>query len=238
MSANTDPAAQGGPRVSVPPKALQHHHVISLIGDNGEPRLIVTRGLPGAGKTTAALAWVSSDPLRRARVGRDVLREHVYCTMPMLTPAGERELSDLQRLIVMHLLDSGRSVVVDDTNLPDAQITEWADLATALAAGFEVWDLRDVPLAECVARDLARAAAGGRLVGVITTMATTGRPTVTAEPDTTVTPPWEEHMTTTENPTAVPPDPYLDHARPKAAGRVLDGRTWDQYPTPHGGGRG
>jgi len=36
--------------------------------------LIVTRGLPGSGKTTAATAWVAEEPLRRARVERDEIR--------------------------------------------------------------------------------------------------------------------------------------------------------------------
>ena len=43
--------------------------------------LIVTRGLPGAGKTTRALRWVAEDPEHRARVGTDqiaaMLHPHV-----------------------------------------------------------------------------------------------------------------------------------------------------------------
>jgi hypothetical protein len=37
-------------------------------------KLVITRGLPGCGKTTRARAWVAEDPSRRVRVNRDDLR--------------------------------------------------------------------------------------------------------------------------------------------------------------------
>jgi len=126
--------------------------------------LIVTRGLPASGKTTKALAWVAGDPQHRARVGRDVLREHIYGVLPLLPAAGEAELTRLQEQIIRELL-LRRSVVVDDTNLPEQRITEWARVARRHRARLVVWDLRDIPLEVCIARDAARGAAGGRQVG-------------------------------------------------------------------------
>jgi predicted kinase len=32
------------------------------------PKLVITRGLPGSGKTTHAVAWVAEDPAHRARI--------------------------------------------------------------------------------------------------------------------------------------------------------------------------
>jgi hypothetical protein len=61
------------------------------------PTLIITRGLPAAGKTTRALRWVAEDPQRRARVGSDeiaaMLHPHVVADAgygPLLQSAPER----------------------------------------------------------------------------------------------------------------------------------------------------
>lgn len=127
--------------------------------------LIITRGLPGCGKTTRAVAWAEADRQHRARVGRDVLREHVFHTMPILDRAGEALLTEVQAGMVRTLLAGGRSVIVDDTNLPDVRMRNWADLASTAGAQFLVWDMRGVPISTCIERDAARGAAGGRLVG-------------------------------------------------------------------------
>ena len=135
-----------------------------LGGEGYAHELIVTRGLPGCGKSTQALAWVAGDPQHRARVGRDVLREHIFGVLPLLPAAGEVELTRLQEQLIRELLRT-RSVVVDDTNLPEQRITAWADLARRCRARLVVWDLREVALEVCIARDAARGAGGGRMVG-------------------------------------------------------------------------
>lgn len=127
--------------------------------------LIIPRGLPGSGKTTAAISWVLEDPEHRARVNRDALREHTYCVMPVLGPAGEESLTGLAHSMVSYLLSSGRSVVVDDTNLSDRRVEEWERVAARTGSEVVVWDFRDVDERTCVERDAARGAAGGRTVG-------------------------------------------------------------------------
>jgi hypothetical protein len=47
-------------------------------------------------------------------------------------------------------------VIVDDTNLRTTAVREWAQLAARFRATFEVHDLTEVPLAECIRRDAAR----------------------------------------------------------------------------------
>ena len=155
-----------------------------MMPDDPAVRLVVTRGLPGAGKTTRALTWLAGRPQHRARINRDVLREHVFATMPTLPGDGEHHVAVLQHRIVAELLQLGRSVVVDDTNLQDAVVEQWMQLARTLRVQFEVWDLRDIKVETCIERDAARAAAGGRLVGadVIRQIAARGAPTYATEP--------------------------------------------------------
>lgn len=128
--------------------------------------LILTRGLPGAGKTTRALAWLTEDPENRARVNRDDLRAGIFGqTWPgNLSRKGEVEVSSIQRRLVRHLLDAGRSVVVDNTHLNDPAVEYWRQTAVKYEVGFVVWDMRDVDVETCVARDLTRASEGGRWV--------------------------------------------------------------------------
>src|SRR4051794_24019414 len=81
--------------------------------------LVVTRGLPGAGKTTTALRWVAEDPKHRARVGSDQVAEMLH---PQALLGGGAAYGPLyaqrEQLIVNTaieaLLQSGIDVVCDD----------------------------------------------------------------------------------------------------------------------------
>lgn len=119
--------------------------------------LVVTIGLPGSGKSTAAAQWVAADPARRARVGRDGLRMTMHGPD---APHGERWLEDQVTLVqdaaILALLRAGISVAVDDTNFRQEYVQRLEDLAARAGARVEIWDFRDVPVEVCVARDAAR----------------------------------------------------------------------------------
>ena len=129
------------------------------------PILIVTRGLPASGKTTLALEKLRQEPERWARVNRDALREHTFGIMPMLSPAGEQNLTKVQTWMIRSLFQAGLNVVADDTNLPEARMKGWEEFARWNHAALEVWDLRDIPVETCLDRDRARIARGERGVG-------------------------------------------------------------------------
>jgi len=115
------------------------------------PRLIVTRGLPASGKTTFARKlqpWV-------VRVNRDALRTMLHGE-PLLTDRAEHQVTMASRALVATLLSAGVDVCVDDTNLPGRVIRDWAAMAHRHGAAFEVHDLTDVPVDECVRRDALR----------------------------------------------------------------------------------
>jgi predicted kinase len=129
------------------------------------PKLIITRGLPGSGKTTLAKAWVADDPIHRARVNRDDLRAmaHNSVFVPNATSPEGRQIVGTERAIqksrdalITTLLKTGMDVVVDDTGLPTRVCRELRRLAVLAGADFEVWDMTDVPLEECLARNATR----------------------------------------------------------------------------------
>lgn len=126
--------------------------------------LVITRGLPGSGKSTWARAWVQDGP-HRARVNRDDLRLNLFGVARGLDFAAEQAVTAAQRSAVESLLRTGWDVVVDDTHLRAKFARAWADLAAGLGARFEVRDFTDVPVEVCVRRDADRAAAGGPGVG-------------------------------------------------------------------------
>lgn len=125
---------------------------------DGRPVLIVTRGLPGSGKTTWATTWVAEQPARRARANRDDLRRMLHGRR-LGTAGQEAMVSTLQHQGVAQLLGAGISVVADDTNLTDTAIRTWQQIARTAGARLQIQDLTGVPVDECIARDATRPAA-------------------------------------------------------------------------------
>jgi tRNA uridine 5-carbamoylmethylation protein Kti12 len=116
-------------------------------------RLLITRGLPGSGKTTFARGLQP----RVVRVNRDDLRRMLHGRR-LYTPWAEGQVTAVQRTVVETLLRARADVIVDDTNLRSRTVRDWARLAASCEAGFEVHDFTDVPLDECLRRDGARPA--------------------------------------------------------------------------------
>jgi predicted kinase len=120
-----------------------------------QPLLVVTRGLPGCGKTTRARAWVAADPARRARVNRDDLRAMLHAGA-WRGGDTEEQIVAVRNAAIGTLLRHGVDVVCDDTNLPRRTVRDLGALAARHGARLQVWDMTDVPVEVCVARDAAR----------------------------------------------------------------------------------
>lgn len=116
--------------------------------------LVITIGLPGSGKTTRARNWVARDPQRRVRVNRDDIRAMMHGGR-LGTQAQEAQVTIAQHAAVAALLSAG-DVVVDDTNLHPEHVAALRRLAKRARADFRVWDMRDVPVGVCIARDRGR----------------------------------------------------------------------------------
>lgn len=114
-------------------------------------RLIITRGLPASGKTTFARKLQPSV----VRVNRDELRRMLH-GIRLFTQWAEAQVTAAQRAQVEALLRMRADVCVDDTNLRSRTVRDWAGLAARFGASFEVHDFTDVPLEECIRRDIDR----------------------------------------------------------------------------------
>lgn len=117
--------------------------------------LIVTRGLPGSGKSTRARAWVTADPARRARVNRDDTRNSMHGGR-LGTETQEEQVTIATHAAILALLRAGYDVVCDDTNLDPTRLPRLAELAELASAHLEVWDLTHVPIEECLRRNRLR----------------------------------------------------------------------------------
>jgi predicted kinase len=132
--------------------------------------LIVTRGLPAAGKTTRALQWVTEDPERRARVGTDEVAAMLHPQIVAGDDAGYTWLYAKREQLVVNatieaLLRSGVDVVCDDTFLLPYYLDAVRELAQRCGADLVIWDMTDVDVEVCIARDAQRGRNGGRSIG-------------------------------------------------------------------------
>lgn len=120
-------------------------------------KLIVTRGLPGSGKSTFAREWVAEDPANRAEVNRDYLRKMLHDGVYIGGYKGtEGAVTAVRDAAIKTLLRRGLDVVSSDTNLAQKVARDLRNLADIAGAGFEVKDFTDVPLDVCLERDRER----------------------------------------------------------------------------------
>ncbi len=110
--------------------------------------LIITKGLPGSGKTTWAKAWVLEDPKNRVRVNRDDIR---HMLGPYWVPSREQLVSKMEESMILHGLIYRYSVVVDATNFK-FDVSRYSNDKLKLVHQ----DFTDVPLETCIERDAKR----------------------------------------------------------------------------------
>lgn len=139
------------------------------------PRLILTQGLPGSGKSTEARRWVAERPPgERAYIDRDDLRIMLHNRWGLLSGPEENAVTLAQHAAIRSLLSAGIGVVVADTFLRQDRIDPVLAIARDCDAVVAYIDLRATPVGVCIERDWKRGASGGRCVGevVIRDMAT------------------------------------------------------------------
>lgn len=124
------------------------------------PKLTITRGLPGCGKTTYAREWVAADPARRARANRDDIGAQLHGRRfygePELSQATEKAITVVQHAQIRALLGRGLNVICDDTNLARRTARDLRQLAVLAGADFEIVDMLDVPIETVLERNAQR----------------------------------------------------------------------------------
>lgn len=118
-------------------------------------QLIITRGLPGSGKSTYAREWVNQDPKERIIVNRDSIRRMLG---PYWVPEREGLVTTIEHNMIRDGLINNYHVILDATNFK-ATIKNYSDMIRAWGIhNYEVkfMDFTDVPLEVCLERDKLR----------------------------------------------------------------------------------
>lgn len=126
--------------------------------------LIMTKGLPGSGKSSWAKEFVlKAQPGTVVRINKDDMRAMLHADR--WNPANERQVVRARdALVEAFLLKKVHSVIVDDTNFAPAHEKRLRQLADRHGARFEIKDFTEVPLHTCIKRDLAREKSVGEAV--------------------------------------------------------------------------
>lgn len=129
------------------------------------PKIILTRGIQGSGKSTWAKKWVEEDPTHRVRWNNDDFRRMMG---PYWIPERESLVSKLKCDFLSEAMLFGYDIVMDDMNL---NVWNWRAVQVKIKNfnrgddyfsksrknyTLEFKDFFDVSLEECVERDSKR----------------------------------------------------------------------------------
>lgn len=124
------------------------------------PKLIMTKGLPGCGKTTWAKEQILLYPANAwKRVNKDDLRNMIDAGR--YSKGAEKYVKDIQFDIIMRFLEEGHNVIVDNTHIEPFWEDEWKEIAKWAGAQFEIKDFTDVPVEVCLEQNEMRPRSGG-----------------------------------------------------------------------------
>lgn len=128
-------------------------------------KIILTKGLPGSGKSTWAREYQKKNP-NTVLVNKDELRMMLH--EGVHSKGREVMVLDLRDSIVIKALEQGHDVVIHDTNFNPTHEAQMRRIAGMLPwkgrCEVVIQDFTNVPLEECIRRDLQRPASVGEKV--------------------------------------------------------------------------
>lgn len=124
-------------------------------------QVILTKGLPGSGKTKWANELIDAHPNAYKRVNKDSLREMLDHSR--WSGDAEKFVLTVRDAIILAALEEGKHVIVDDTNLHPKHMTRIEQLVRGKAE-VKIQDFTEVPIEECIRRDLDRPKSVGEKV--------------------------------------------------------------------------
>lgn len=129
------------------------------------PRLLLTRGIPGSGKTTWAKA-MSVKYSNLVLVSRDDLRHTLYADYNFGNSSLEEFITVQQRALIMNALLQGKDVIVHDNNV-NIQFVIQFKKHFARFATISIVDFGDIDINTCIERDKLRFGSKGFVGEVI-----------------------------------------------------------------------
>lgn len=116
-------------------------------------KVMIYKGLPGSGKSTAARKLLDEHPGQYKRINKDDLR--AMLDNGKFSRGNEKFVLKVRDLLILQALEDGKHVIIDDTNIHPKHTERIRDLVKGLAE-VEVIDFMHVDVETCIARDLAR----------------------------------------------------------------------------------
>lgn len=130
-----------------------------------QQKVILAKGLPGSGKSTWAKQYIK-DHVNTKRVNRDDLRSMI--DDGVWSDKNEKKIVSIRNSIIRDLLHGGADVIIDETNLNpkaiEALLEFLHEVEKEIPLTIEWQDFTNVPVEECIKRDLKRSASVGEAV--------------------------------------------------------------------------
>jgi len=116
-------------------------------------KVIITKGLPGSGKSTWAKKLIDKNPNQYKRINKDDLRAMLDNSKH--SKDAEKFVLKIRNQIMLMALEEGKHVIIDDTNLHPKHERTIRELTKGIAEVI-IQDFTDVELEVCIKRDLNR----------------------------------------------------------------------------------
>lgn len=116
-------------------------------------QVIILKGLPGSGKSTYARTLIEKHPNQYKRINNDDLRSMLDNSQ--WSRDNEKLILKVRDQLILMALESGKHVVVDNTNLASKHETHIRELVKGKAE-VVIQDFTALPIEECIRRDLQR----------------------------------------------------------------------------------
>ena len=116
-------------------------------------QVIITKGLPGSGKSTWAKKLIDKNPNQYKRINKDDLRAMLDNSKH--SKDAEKFVLRIRNQIMLMALEEGKHVIIDDTNLHPKHEKTIRELTKGIAEVI-IQDFTDVELEVCIKRDLNR----------------------------------------------------------------------------------
>lgn len=130
-------------------------------------RMLLTRGISASGKTTFAKELCEKDDsyvdINRDWIRFNVVKPGADWSNYKFSSKNEREVTEIQKEMVMDAYAKEKNVIISDTNLNEKTVEMWVDIAEELGYDFDIIDF-SISYEEALKRDQLRANGVGHTV--------------------------------------------------------------------------